>query len=57
VNVDHQLIVRRIEKEMNNNLKSPLEKLPTKKRLVMNASVVFKFFRAIDPYKQIMCPI
>ncbi len=41
---------------MNNNLKDPLEKLPTKKRLVMNVSAVFNFFRTIDPYKKIMCP-
>jgi hypothetical protein len=30
---------------------------PTKKRLIMNASAVFNFFRAIDPYKKLLCPI
>jgi hypothetical protein len=37
---------------MNNNLKIPLEKLPSKKRLIMNASVVCNFSRAIDPYQK-----
>jgi hypothetical protein len=55
VNVDYEQIVKNFEEEMNNNLKRPLEKLPIKKRLEMNASEIFNLFRAIDPYKKIMC--
>ncbi len=56
MSVDHEQIVKKFEEEMNNSLKSPLESLLTKKRLVMNASAIFNFLKAIDPYKKIMSP-
>jgi hypothetical protein len=42
MDVNHGLIVKKIEQEVNNNFKSPLESQLAKKRFVMNASVISK---------------
>jgi hypothetical protein len=52
VDANHGQIGKKIKEEMNINLKSPLEIQPTKKRLVVSASVISFFFWAIDPYKK-----
>jgi hypothetical protein len=51
MDANHGLIVKKIEEEMN-NFKSPLESQLTKKRFVMNASVISNFLGAINPYKK-----
>ncbi len=50
--MDHRLIVKKIEKNMNNNLKKPLEKQLVKKRPTMSANAISNFFGAIDPFKK-----
>jgi hypothetical protein len=52
LDVDHVLIVKKIEKKMNCNSKSPLKKQLIKKRLTINASAIFKFFGAMDHYQK-----
>ncbi len=50
MHVDHGLIVKKKEEELNNNLENPLERRLAKKRHVMSASAISKFFGAIDPF-------
>jgi hypothetical protein len=52
VDVDHVLIVKKFEEKMNSNLKSPLEKQLTKKRLIMNVNAISNFLGAISLYKK-----
>jgi selenocysteine lyase/cysteine desulfurase len=52
MDVNHGLIVKTIEEEMNNNFKSPLENQLAKKRFIVNASVISNFLGAINPYKK-----
>ncbi len=42
MDVDHGLIVKKIKEKMN-NMKSPLEKQPTKKRPIMTTSAISNF--------------
>jgi hypothetical protein len=51
MNVDHGLIVKKIKEKMN-NMKSPLERQPLKKRPIMTTSAISNFFGAIDLYKK-----
>jgi hypothetical protein len=43
---------KKIEKEMINSLKTPLEILIAKKRIAININVIFNFFGVIDLYKK-----
>jgi hypothetical protein len=52
LDVHHVLIVKKIEKKVNCNLKSPLERQLTKKRPTINASAIFNFLGAMDHYKK-----
>ncbi len=52
MDVDHVLIVKTIEEKMNSSLKSPLEKQPTKKRLIVNVNAISNFLGAISFYKK-----
>jgi hypothetical protein len=52
MDANHGLIIKKIEEEMNNNFKNPLESQLAKKRFVMNASVISNFLGAINPYKK-----
>ncbi len=47
MDANHGLIVKKIEEEMNNNFKNPLESQLAKKRFVVNANVISNFFGAI----------
>jgi hypothetical protein len=53
LDVDHVLlIVKKFEKKVNCNLKSPLERQLSKKRPSINASAIFNFLGAMDHYKK-----
>jgi hypothetical protein len=51
VDVDHGLIVKKIEEKMN-NMKNPLERQPTKKRPIVTTSAISNFLGAINLYKK-----
>jgi len=51
VDANHNLIARNFEEEMNNNIKNPLQKQLAKKRATITNNEIFKFFGAINPYK------
>jgi hypothetical protein len=55
VYLDHLLIAKRNEKEMNNSFKSPLEILIAKERIATNINVISNFFGAMDLYKFFLC--
>jgi hypothetical protein len=46
------IIARKFEKEVNNNLKNLMERQHAKKKTTITSNEIFKFFRAIDPYKK-----
>jgi hypothetical protein len=52
VNVNHGLIVKTIGKEVNNNLKSSMERPLTKERPIMNAKTISIFIGAIYLFKK-----
>jgi hypothetical protein len=52
VDTNHNLIARNFEKEVNNNIKNPLQMQLAKKGTIITSSEFFKFFGAIDPYKK-----
>jgi hypothetical protein len=52
VDCDPDLIARKFEKEVNNNIKNPLERQLAKKRATIIGHEISKFFGAIDPYKK-----
>jgi hypothetical protein len=43
MDVDHGIIVKKIKEKMN-NMKSPLERQPVKKRSIMTTSAISNFF-------------
>jgi hypothetical protein len=51
MDVDHGLIVKKIEEKMN-NVKSPLERQLAKKRPIMTTNAISNFFGAIGFYKK-----
>ncbi len=52
MDVNHILIAKNFEKNVNYNSKSPLERQFTKKMPTINASAIFNFFGAMDHYKK-----
>lgn len=52
----HNIIARKFEEEVNNNIKNILERQHAKKKAKIIGSEISKFFGAIDPYtKRIIC--
>jgi len=51
VDANHNLIATNFDKEVNNNIKNPLQKQLAKKRATITNNEIFKFFGAINPYK------
>jgi hypothetical protein len=43
VDLNHRLIAKIFEEKMNNNMKSPMERLPIKKRHVVSPRAISKF--------------
>jgi len=50
VNVNHSIIAKMFEKEINSPLKGKVERQPTKERYNPSRNAIIKFFATKDPF-------